>query len=134
MKFRCQYCIGKPFTLSVYSNIRDANRVYEHLHMTCPDPKIIPQFTAAQYASTSDPPDCADVLNDTYILEDNIGLVRPSDRGERVIFIHNTGKVHMGQKLQDGKKVLCVSLNSPHSENRPGQTACPSNLPFWIIG
>ena len=41
---------------------------------------------------------------------------------------------HMGQKLQDGKKDLCMSQNSPHSENRPGQTACPSNLPFWIIG
>ena len=40
----------------------------------------------------------------------------------------------MGQKLQDGKKVLCVSLNSPHSERPPGQTAGPSNLPFWILG
>ena len=41
---------------------------------------------------------------------------------------------HMGQKLQDGKKVICVSLNSPHSERPPGQTAGPSNLPFWILG
>ena len=40
----------------------------------------------------------------------------------------------MGQKLQDGEKVLCVSLNSPHSERPPGQTAGPSNLPFWILG
>ena len=40
----------------------------------------------------------------------------------------------MGQKLQDGKKVICVSLNSPHSERPPGQTAGPSNLPFWILG
>ena len=42
--------------------------------------------------------------------------------------------IYMGQKLQDGKKVLCVSLNSPHSERPPGQTAGPSNLPFWILG
>ena len=42
--------------------------------------------------------------------------------------------VYMGQKLQDGKKVICVSLNSPHSERPPGQTAGPSNLPFWILG
>ena len=41
---------------------------------------------------------------------------------------------HMGQKLQDGKKVLCVSLNSPHSKRPPGQTAGLSNLPFWILG
>ena len=40
----------------------------------------------------------------------------------------------MGQKLQDGKKVLCVSLNSPHSERPPGKMAGPSNLPFWILG
>ena len=40
----------------------------------------------------------------------------------------------MGQKLQDGKKVLCVSLNSPHSKRPPGQTAGLSNLPFWILG
>ena len=40
----------------------------------------------------------------------------------------------MGQKLQDGKKLLCVSLNSPHSKRPPGQTACLSNLPFWIFG
>ena len=39
----------------------------------------------------------------------------------------------MGQKLQDGKKVICVSLNSPHSERPPGQTAGPSNLPFFIL-
>ena len=40
----------------------------------------------------------------------------------------------MGQKLQDGKKVLCVSLNSPYSDRPPDQTACASNLPFWILG
>ena len=39
----------------------------------------------------------------------------------------------MGQKLQDGKKVLFVSLNSPHPERPPDQTAGPSNLPFWIL-
>ena len=42
--------------------------------------------------------------------------------------------IYMGQKLQDGKKVLCVSLNSPHSERPPGQTPGLSNLPFWILG
>ena len=41
---------------------------------------------------------------------------------------------HMGQKLQDGKKVLCVSLYSAHSEIPPGETADLSNLPFWILG
>ena len=40
----------------------------------------------------------------------------------------------MGQKLQDGKKLLCVSLNSPHSKRPPGQTPGFSNLPFWIFG
>ena len=40
----------------------------------------------------------------------------------------------MGQKLQDGKKVICVSLNSPYSERPHGKTACFSNLPFWILG
>ena len=30
--------------------------------------------------------------------------------------------------------MLCVSLNSPHSERPPEQTAGPSNLPFWILG
>ena len=39
----------------------------------------------------------------------------------------------MGQKLQDGKKVLCMSLNHPHSESRPGKTAGPNTSPFWII-
>ena len=39
----------------------------------------------------------------------------------------------MGQKLQDGKKLLCVSLNSPHYERPPGETADLSNLPFWIL-
>ena len=36
--------------------------------------------------------------------------------------------VCMGQKLQNRKKVLCASLNHPHSDSRP------SNLPFRIIG
>ena len=27
--------------------------------------------------------------------------------------------MHMGQNLQDGKKVLCVSLNSPYSKRPP---------------
>ena len=40
----------------------------------------------------------------------------------------------MGQKLQDGKNVLCVSLNSPHSKRFPDQTAGLSNLTFWIFG
>ena len=40
----------------------------------------------------------------------------------------------MGQQLQDGKKVLEMSLTYPHSERPPGQTAGPSNLPFWILG
>ena len=37
--------------------------------------------------------------------------------------------LYMGQKLQDGKKVLCVSLNSPHSK-RPLAKRLLSNLPF----
>ena len=40
----------------------------------------------------------------------------------------------MGQKLQDGKKVLQMSQNGPHSKSRPHQTAGPSNLSFWILG
>ena len=39
-----------------------------------------------------------------------------------------------GPKAVGREKVLCVSLNSPHSERPPGQTAGPSNLPFWILG
>ena len=39
-----------------------------------------------------------------------------------------------GPKAAGREKVLCVSLNSPHSERPPGQTAGPSNLPFWILG
>ena len=42
--------------------------------------------------------------------------------------------MYMGQKLQDGKKVLCVSLKASHSERPPGQTTAFSNLPFWILG
>ena len=40
----------------------------------------------------------------------------------------------MGQKLQDGKKVLQMSQNSPHSKSPPGQTVSPSNLSFGILG
>ena len=40
----------------------------------------------------------------------------------------------MGQKLQDGKKVLQMSQTGPHSKSRPRQTAGPSNLSFWILG
>ena len=47
---------------------------------------------------------------------------------------HHNQYPYMGQKLQDGKKVLCVSLNSPHSKRPPGKTAGLSNLPFWILG
>ena len=42
--------------------------------------------------------------------------------------------MHMGQKLQDGKKVLQMSQNSPHSKTPPGQTVGPSNLSFGILG
>ena len=42
--------------------------------------------------------------------------------------------IYMGQKLQDGKKVLWMSQNSPHSLSCPGQTVCAINLPFWILG
>ena len=34
----------------------------------------------------------------------------------------------MGQKLQDGKKVLWMSLNYPHSESHPVQTIHPTDL------
>ena len=40
----------------------------------------------------------------------------------------------MGQNLQDGKKVLWVSLIKPHSESRPVQTIHPTDLgllPSW---
>ena len=39
-----------------------------------------------------------------------------------------------GQKAKGREKVLCVSINSPHSEKSPGQMAGPSNSPFWILG
>ena len=40
----------------------------------------------------------------------------------------------MGQKQQDGKKVLQMSQNSPHSKSPPGQTVSPINLSFVILG
>ena len=39
----------------------------------------------------------------------------------------------MGQKLQDGKNVLQMSQNGPHSKSHPRQTAGHSNLSFWIL-
>ena len=39
-----------------------------------------------------------------------------------------------GPKAAGREKVLCVSLNSPHSERPPGQTASLNYLPFWILG
>ena len=47
--------------------------------------------------------------------------------------------VHMGQKLQDGKKVLEMSQLHPHSKTRPVQTIHPTDLgllPSWnsIVG
>ena len=45
----------------------------------------------------------------------------------------------MGQKLQDGKKVLAMSQLHPHSKTRPVQTIHPTDLgliPTWksIVG
>ena len=37
---------------------------------------------------------------------------------------------YMGQKLQDGKKVLKMSQLHPHSESCPGQTMSPINFSF----
>ena len=37
---------------------------------------------------------------------------------------------YMGQKLQDGKKVLQMSQNSPQSKGPPSHTVDPSNLSF----
>ena len=44
-------------------------------------------------------------------------------------------KWHMGQKLQDGKKVLEMSVTTLHSKCRPIQTIHPTDLgllPSWI--
>ena len=43
-------------------------------------------------------------------------------------------KLYMGQKLQDGKKVLEMSQLHPHSKSRPVQTIHPTDLallPIW---
>ena len=43
--------------------------------------------------------------------------------------------MHMGQKLQDGKKVLEMSQLHPHSKSHPVQTIHPTDLgllPSWI--
>ena len=43
-------------------------------------------------------------------------------------------KVHMGQILQDGKKVLEMSVTNLHSESHPVQTIHPTDLgllPTW---
>ena len=40
----------------------------------------------------------------------------------------------MGQKQQDGKKMLQMSQNSPHSKSPPGQTVGPIKLSFGILG
>ena len=43
--------------------------------------------------------------------------------------------IYMGQNLQDGKKVLWMSLIMPHSERHPVQTIHPTDLsliPTWI--
>ena len=40
----------------------------------------------------------------------------------------------MGQKLQDGKKGLEMSVTNPHSKSRPAQTIHPTDLgllPTW---
>ena len=42
--------------------------------------------------------------------------------------------LYMGQKLQDGKKVLEMSVTNLHSESRPVQTIYPTDLgllPTW---
>ena len=35
---------------------------------------------------------------------------------------------YMGQKMQDGKKVLQMFVINPHSKSRPVQTICPTDL------
>ena len=42
--------------------------------------------------------------------------------------------MYMGQELQDGKKVLQISQNNPHSKSPAGQTVGPSHLSFGILG
>ena len=58
---------------------------------------------------------------------------RESIANEIQVFLMMQSHLYMGQKLQEGKTVLWVSLNSPHSEGPPGQTTGSSNLPFWIL-
>ena len=53
--------------------------------------------------------------------------------------LQGTKHVHMGQKLQDGKKVLEMSQLHPHSNSRHFQTIHPTDLgllPSWksIVG
>ena len=48
--------------------------------------------------------------------------------------VFNELNVHMGQKLQDGKKVLEMSQIHPHSKSHPVQTIHPTDLgllPSW---
>ena len=42
--------------------------------------------------------------------------------------------LHMGQKLQDGKKVLEMSQLHPHSKSHPVQTIPPTDLGLYPVG
>ena len=47
---------------------------------------------------------------------------------------HLANCTYMGQKLQDGKKVLQMSVTNLHSKSRPVQTIHPTDLgllPTW---
>ena len=60
---------------------------WENLSITIPDPAFTPQLSNVQYAPQNDPAGLANVLDDTQITEDNINKVKPTDRGERVVFV-----------------------------------------------
>merc|ERR1712110_98488 len=90
---------------------RDDPDDWENLSITIPDPALTPRLASSQYAPEDDPEGFANILDDTFITENNISRVKPNDRGERVMFIHDQ-KVLQLQTLATGRNVLTFKTSN----------------------
>ena len=84
---------------------RDDPNEHENFLMTIPDPTLAPRLTNTQYASDNDPAGFTDALKETYIIEDNIRLAKPTDRGERIVFVNGPSILQI-RTLARGKNII----------------------------
>ena len=79
---------------------------WEWLAVTIPDPTLTPRLDNIQYASNDDPSGLATAFDNTHIMEHDISVDKPNDRGERAAWVLGDRDILQLRSLARGQNML----------------------------